>query len=82
MVFLVRSVVTGSGLLFFRALFLTVIDYRQGQRAATAFDYRQGQRAATALDYRQGQRTSTVIDSDRRVAVSKLRRALVAVTAR
>ena len=61
---------TGSGLLFFRALFLTVIDYRQGQRAATAFDYRQGQRAATAACryYRQGQRISTVIDSDKRVA--------------
>jgi hypothetical protein len=69
---------------FFRASVLTVIDYRQGQRAATAFDYRQGQRSATAACryYRQGQRISTVIDSNKRVAVSKLRRALVAVTAR
>jgi hypothetical protein len=77
---------------------LTVIDCRQGQRAATVIDYRQGQRSATAACryyrqgqraataacryYRQGQRISTVIDSDKRVAVSKLRRALVAVTAR
>ena len=37
-------VVGRSGLLFFRAFFLTVIDYRRRQRAAAVIDYRRRQR--------------------------------------
>jgi len=35
-----RTSTEGQASLFFRAFFLTVIDYRQGERAAAVIDYR------------------------------------------